>query len=62
MNTYWLVLALACYALSAAGFATERAGCADGCRQSASLMLGVGAALQTGDSADARDCRPATFR
>jgi cytochrome c-type biogenesis protein CcsB len=49
MNTYWLVLALACYALSAAGFATERAGWRGWLSQSASLTLGGGAALQSGD-------------
>jgi cytochrome c-type biogenesis protein CcsB len=49
MNTYWLVFALACYALSAAGFATERARRRGWWSQSATIMLGVGAALQTGD-------------
>jgi cytochrome c-type biogenesis protein CcsB len=49
MNTYWLVLALACYALSAAGFATERAGLRGWLSQSASIMLAGGAVLQTGD-------------
>jgi len=48
-NTYWLALALACYALSAAGFATERAGLRGRLSQSASVLLGGGAALQTGD-------------
>ena len=49
MNTYWLALALACYALSAAGFATERAGLRGWLSRTASPMLGAGAALQTGD-------------
>jgi cytochrome c-type biogenesis protein CcsB len=49
MNTYWLVFALACYALSAAGFATERARRRGWWSQSATIMLGVGSALQTGD-------------
>src|ERR1700731_2113741 len=49
MDTYWLILALACYALSAAGFATERAGRRGWLSQSASVLLGGGAALQTGD-------------
>jgi cytochrome c-type biogenesis protein CcsB len=49
MDTYWLILALACYALSAAGFATERAGRSGWLSQSASVLLGGGAALQTGD-------------
>lgn len=49
MNTYWLVLALACYMLSAAGFATGRAELRGWLSRSASLMLGAGAALQTGD-------------
>jgi cytochrome c-type biogenesis protein CcsB len=49
MNTVWLVPALACYALSGAGFATERAGLHGRLAQWASLLLGIGAALQTGD-------------
>jgi cytochrome c-type biogenesis protein CcsB len=49
MDTYWLILALACYALSAAGFATERAGRNGWLSRSASVLLGGGAALQTGD-------------
>jgi cytochrome c-type biogenesis protein CcsB len=49
MDTYWLILALACYALSAAGFATERAGRRGWLSQSASVLLGGGVALQTGD-------------
>jgi len=49
MNTYWLVFALACYALSAVGFATERAGRRGWLSRSATVMLGGGAALQTGD-------------
>jgi cytochrome c-type biogenesis protein CcsB len=49
MNTYWLAPALACYALSAAGFAIERAGSRGWLSRWASLLLGGGAALQTGD-------------
>jgi cytochrome c-type biogenesis protein CcsB len=49
MDTYWLILALVCYALSAAGFATERAGLRGRLSQWASMLLGAGAALQTGD-------------
>jgi cytochrome c-type biogenesis protein CcsB len=49
MNAYWLALALLCYALSAAGFATERAGLRGRLSRSASLLLGAGAALQSGD-------------
>jgi cytochrome c-type biogenesis protein CcsB len=49
MNTAWLIPALACYALSAAGFAMERAGLRGRFAQSATLLLGGGAAMQTGD-------------
>ena len=49
MNTYWLAPALACYALSATGFAMERAGLRGRLSQWASLLLGAGAVLQTGD-------------
>jgi len=49
MDTYWLILALACYALSAIGFATERAGLGGRLGRCASVLLGAGAALQTGD-------------
>jgi len=49
MNTYWLAPALACYALSAAGFAMERAGLRGRLARWASVLLGGGAALQTGD-------------
>ena len=49
MNTYWLAPALACYALSAAGFAMERVGLRSMLSQWASILLGGGAALQTGD-------------
>jgi len=49
MNTYWLALALLCYALSAAGFATERAGSRGRLSRWASLLLGAGALLQSGD-------------
>src|SRR3984957_8500357 len=49
MNTIWLIPALACYAMSAAGFAMERAGQHGRLPRWASLMLGAGAAMQTGD-------------
>ncbi len=49
MNIYWLALALLCYALSAAAFAMERTGLRGGLAQRASLLLGSGAVLQTGD-------------
>jgi cytochrome c-type biogenesis protein CcsB len=49
MDTYWLAPALACYALSATGFAMERAGLRGRLSQWASLLLGAGAVLQTGD-------------
>jgi cytochrome c-type biogenesis protein CcsB len=49
MNTWWLIPALACYAFSLAGFAMERAGLRGRLSQYASLLLGAGAAIQTGD-------------
>jgi cytochrome c-type biogenesis protein CcsB len=49
MNTAWLIPALACYALSAAGFAIERAGMLPRLARWATPMLAAGAALQTGD-------------
>jgi cytochrome c-type biogenesis protein CcsB len=49
MNTIWLVPALACYALSAAGFTMERAGLHGLLARWAVPLLGGGAALQTGD-------------
>jgi cytochrome c-type biogenesis protein CcsB len=49
MNTWWLIPALACYAFSLAGFAMERAGLRGRLSQSASVLLGAGAAIQTGD-------------
>jgi len=49
MNTVWLIPALACYALSAAGFAMERAGLHGRFARWAVLLLGGGALLQTGD-------------
>ncbi|HEX3408806.1 MAG TPA: c-type cytochrome biogenesis protein CcsB [Candidatus Binataceae bacterium] len=49
MNSIWLVPALVCYALSAAGFAMERAAVNGRLARTASLLLGAGAALQTGD-------------
>ena len=49
MNTAWLIPALTCYALSAAGFAMERAGRRDRLARSATMFLGGGIALQTAD-------------
>lgn len=49
MNTVWLIPTLACYAMSAAGFAMERAGIRTRLARWATPMLGAGAALQTGD-------------
>ena len=49
MNTGWLIPALACYALSATGFAFERAGLRGRLARWASVLLAAGAALQTGD-------------
>jgi cytochrome c-type biogenesis protein CcsB len=49
MNTCSLALALICYALSAAGFAMERAALRGWLARSASLFLGAGAALQSVD-------------
>jgi cytochrome c-type biogenesis protein CcsB len=49
MNTCSLALALICYALSAAGFAMERAALRGRLARSASLLLGAGAALQSVD-------------
>jgi cytochrome c-type biogenesis protein CcsB len=49
MNTVWLIPTLACYAMSAAGFAMERAGIRTRLARWATPMLAAGAALQTGD-------------
>ena len=49
MNTAWLIPALACYALSATGFALERAGTHLRLARWATPMLAAGAALQTAD-------------
>lgn len=49
MNTVWLIPALACYALSAAGFAIERAGTHLRFVRGATLLLAAGAAVQTAD-------------
>jgi cytochrome c-type biogenesis protein CcsB len=49
MNTIWLIPALVCYAFSAAGFAMERGGLRGRLARSATLLLGAGAAMQTGD-------------
>jgi cytochrome c-type biogenesis protein CcsB len=49
MNTCSLALALICYALSATGFAMERAALRGWLARSASLFLGAGAALQSVD-------------
>ena len=49
MNTGWLIPALACYALSATGFALERAGTHLRLARWATPMLAAGAALQTAD-------------
>ncbi|MBI3758309.1 MAG: c-type cytochrome biogenesis protein CcsB [Deltaproteobacteria bacterium] len=49
MNTWWLIPALAFYAFSLAGFAMERAGLRGRISQSAGVLLGAGAAIQTGD-------------
>jgi cytochrome c-type biogenesis protein CcsB len=49
MNAIWLLPALFCYAISAAGFVLDRAGSGDRWRGVATISLGAGAALQTID-------------
>jgi cytochrome c-type biogenesis protein CcsB len=46
MNLLWLLLALSCYFVSAAVFATERAGVANRWGNEAALLLGAGTLLQ----------------
>jgi cytochrome c-type biogenesis protein CcsB len=46
MNLFWALLALSCYFVSAAIFATERAGTASRWSNEAAALLGAGAGLQ----------------
>jgi cytochrome c-type biogenesis protein CcsB len=46
MNLFWALLALSCYFVSAAVFATERLGVANRWSHDAATLLGAGAALQ----------------
>jgi cytochrome c-type biogenesis protein CcsB len=49
MNALWLVPMLICYVMSAAGFVLDRAGCGNRWVGPATILLGIGALLQTID-------------